>query len=130
MFELAAEADFVVNAIPLTPATENLFDAEFFARAKPGMHFVNVTRGKVVSTADLVHALRSGKLAGAALDVVEPEPLPEDHPLWQMDNVIITPHLAGKGVVPGRHYRLLRENVRRFAAGEALLNVVDPDRGY
>ena len=130
LFDLAAEADFVLNALPLTEETEGIFDARFFAKLTPGTHFISVSRGKVTSTDDLVAALQNGTLAGAALDVVDPEPLPKDHPLWQMDNVIITPHLAGKGVVPNSHYTLQRENLRRFMAGDRLLNVVDPARGY
>lgn len=130
LFELAARADFVVNALPLTAETTGLFDADFFAAAKPGSYFISIGRGKTTNTDDLVDALRSGKLAGAGLDVTDPEPLPAEHELWQMQNVIITPHTAGKGSDRGRHYTLLRENLRRFAAGEPLLNVVDPAAGY
>ena len=128
--KLAAEADFIVNALPLTVETKDILDAEFFAAAKQGAHFINVGRGKTVVTKDLVAALESGQLAGAALDVTDPEPLPADHPLWQMDNVIITAHVAGRGGNLYRHRILARENLRRFVAGEALLNVVDPARGY
>jgi phosphoglycerate dehydrogenase-like enzyme len=128
--KLAAEADFIVNALPLTAETQGILDAEFFAAAKQGAHFVNVGRGKTVVTQDLVAALESGQIAGAALDVTEPEPLPADHPLWQMDNVIITAHVAGRGGNFYRHRTLAKENLRRFVAGEALLNVVDPTRGY
>ncbi|MGI9272694.1 MAG: D-2-hydroxyacid dehydrogenase [Woeseiaceae bacterium] len=130
LLDLAAEADFIVNALPLTAETTGIFDAEFFRVAKTGAHFINVGRGKSVVTDDLVAALRSGQIAGAALDVSEPEPLPADHPLWQMHNVIITPHVAGNGGNRIRHMIVLRENLRRFAAGEALLNVVDPELGY
>ena len=130
LFELAAEADFIVNALPLTDATTGLFDAEFFAAAKEGATFINVGRGKTVVTADLVAALQSGQLAGAGLDVTDPEPLPPRHPLWQMDNVIITPHVAGRGGNRIRHALLGAENLRRFIAGEALFNVVDPVAGY
>jgi phosphoglycerate dehydrogenase-like enzyme len=127
---LAAQADYIVNALPLTPETTSLLDAEFFAAAKPGAQFINVGRGKTVVTADLVSALASGKLAGAGLDVTEPEPLPEDSPLWHMDNVIITPHVASGGGNWDRQAIVLRENLRRFVAGDALLNVVDPKLGY
>jgi phosphoglycerate dehydrogenase-like enzyme len=130
LLELAAEADFIVNALPLTAETTGLFDEEFFGAAKRGVHFINVGRGRSVVTDDLVAALRSGQVAGAALDVTEPEPLPADHPLWQMDNVIITPHVSGRGGNRARHSMLLMENLRRFVAGDALLNVVDPQRGY
>jgi phosphoglycerate dehydrogenase-like enzyme len=130
MHKLAAEADFIVNALPITPETTGVFDAEFFAAAKPGAHFINVGRGKSVITDDLVAALQSGQIAGAGLDVTDPEPLPANHPIWQMSNVIITPHVAGNGSNTTRHMIVLRENLRRFVAGDALLNVVDPELGY
>lgn len=130
LFELVAEADFIVNALPLTAATEGLFDAKFFAAAKPGAHYLSVGRGKTTVTDDLVAALESGQIGGAGLDVTDPEPLGSGHPLWQMPNVIITPHTAGRGADSSRHRTLLRENVRRFIAGDALLNVVDPEAGY
>lgn len=130
LFELAAQADFIVNALPHTPETEGLFNADFFNAAKRGAHFVNVGRGKTVVTSDLVAALESGQIAGAALDVTDPEPLPSNHPLWQMDNVVITPHVASRGGNRVRHNIVARENLRRFVAGEALLNVVDPELGY
>ena len=131
LLKLAAEADVVVNALPLTPATTNLFDAKFFAAAKAGGTFVNVGRGKSVATDALVAALREGKLAGAGLDVTEPEPLPKDHPLWRLPNVIVTPHVAAQSDL-GREtqWRIARENLRRYVAGEPLLSVVDAGRGY
>lgn len=128
--ELAARADFIVNALPLTAETNGALDAAFFAATKHGASFVNVGRGKTVVTRDLVAALESRQLAGAALDVTDPEPLPADHALWQMDNVIITPHVAGRGGNFIRHGILAQENLRRFIAGDALYNVVDPARGY
>ncbi|MDH3409910.1 MAG: D-2-hydroxyacid dehydrogenase, partial [Gammaproteobacteria bacterium] len=128
--ELAAQADFIVNALPLTAETTGILDAEFFAAAKRGAHFINVGRGKTVVTDDLVAALESGQLAGAALDVTDPEPLPADHALWQMGNVIITPHVASRGGNFIRHSMLAKENLRRFVAGEALYNVVVAERGY
>ena len=128
--ELAAEADFIINALPLTPATRGIFNAEFFDAAKRGAHFLNVGRGASVVTDDLVAALESGQIAGAGLDVTDPEPLPAGHPLWQMDNVIITPHVASGGGNRVRHTILLIENLKRFVAGDALFNVVDPDQGY
>ena len=128
--ELAGEADVIVNALPLTPATRGLLGEAFFAAVKPGAIFVNVGRGATVDTDALVAALREGKISGAGLDVTEPEPLPAGHPLWQFDNVIITPHVAGRGGERERHFVLLRENLKRYAAGDALLNVVDPEKGY
>jgi phosphoglycerate dehydrogenase-like enzyme len=127
---LAAEADVIVNALPLTEATAGLFDKTFFAHAKAGSYFINVGRGGTVVTDELLAALEEGRLAGAGLDVTDPEPLPADHPLWQMPNVIITPHVAGFGGSRRWHAMLVRENIRRFIAGEPLLNVVDPERGY
>lgn len=130
LHELAPQADFIVNALPHTPETEGTFDAAFFDAAKRGAHFINVGRGKTVVTADLVAALESGQIAGAALDVTDPEPLPSGHPLWRMENVIITPHVSSRGGNRIRHNILAKENLRRFIAGEALLNVVDPELGY
>jgi phosphoglycerate dehydrogenase-like enzyme len=121
----------VADALPLTGATRRLFDAATFARMKNGAYFLNVGRGGTVVTDDLVAALRSGRLAGAALDVTEPEPLPKDHPLWRAPNVVITPHNSNDsdlGVETQR--RVIAENVRRYVAGEPLLSVVDPARGY
>jgi phosphoglycerate dehydrogenase-like enzyme len=130
LLELAAEADVVINALPLTPETQGLFDKEFFDAVKPGAFFVNVARGSSVVTDDLVDALANGRIAGAGLDVTDPEPLPPDHSLWRMPNVIITPHIAWYGNDRERQLTLARENIRRFIEGEALLNVVDPRQGY
>lgn len=130
LFKLAGQADVIVNALPLTNATRGLIDADFFAAAKRGALFVNVGRGATVDTDALTDAIRTGKLAGAGLDVTDPEPLPADHVLWQFDNVIITPHVASRGGERERHFVLLKENLRRYVAGERLLNVVDPERGY
>jgi phosphoglycerate dehydrogenase-like enzyme len=128
---LIAEADVVVNAAPLTPATTGMFNAELFSRMKRSAYFINVGRGASVVTADLVAALQKKTLAGAALDVTDPEPLPKDHPLWSAPNIILTPHVAGQsdlGVQP--QLRLLRENLRRYSAGEKMISVVELERGY
>lgn len=130
LLDLVNEADVIVNALPLTDATRNLFDARFFAAARQGALFVNVGRGATVDTDALTDAIRTGQIGGAGLDVTDPEPLPADHDLWQFDNVIITPHVASRGSERKRHFLLLKENLRRFASGERLLNVVDPERGY
>lgn len=131
LLAFAAEADVVVNAAPLTPATTDLFDAKFFAAMKTGGYFINIARGRSVVQDDLVAALRSGHLGGAGLDVTEPEPLPSDSPLWAMENVIITPHIAGDSDREGeRSWLLINENLRRYVAGEPMLNVVDIQRGY
>jgi phosphoglycerate dehydrogenase-like enzyme len=131
LLKLAGQADVVVNCTPLLPSTLNLFDAKFFAAMKPGGYFINVGRGKSVVQGDLLAALRSGQLAGAGLDVTEPEPLPADHPLWQLPNVIITPHVAATSDrVFARVFLLAQENTRRYVAGDRLLSVVDTARGY
>lgn len=131
LLAFAAEADVVVNAAPLTPQTTGIFDAAFFAAMKPDGYFINVARGRSAVTADLVAALESGHLAGAGLDVTDPEPLPAGHPLWAMDNVVITPHVAAQSDAQDERYQVLvAENLRRYVAGEPLLNVVDIERGY
>src|SRR5205823_4906542 len=124
--ELLRESDFVVIAAPQTPETTRLFDAAMLAHLRASSYLINIGRGAIVVLSDLVGALRAGKLAGAALDVFEVEPLPADHPLWDFPNVIITPHTAGYSpVIAARHLAALVENVRRFSAGEPLVNVVD-----
>jgi phosphoglycerate dehydrogenase-like enzyme len=129
--KLAAQADIVVNCAPLTPATRGMFDARVFAVMKPTAYFVNIGRGASVVTADLVSALEQRRIAGAALDVTDPEPLPPDHPLWRMPGVVITPHVGGFAADSfEKRWRVARENVRRYVAGEKLLEVVDLERGY
>jgi len=129
--KLAAEADFVVNTAPLTPATTGMFDARFFAAVKPGAFFVNVGRGQSVVQSELVAALKSGRLAGAGLDVTDPEPLPADSPLWQMQNVILTPHVSAQSDVgDAARFAIGIENLRRYVAGERMLSVVDLAKGY
>ncbi len=131
LLKLLPEADVVAIAAPLTPETHGLFNKEAFAALKSGAYLVNIARGAIVDSDELVAALRSGKLAGAGLDVTDPEPLPADSPLWEMRNVLITPHIAGHAEVTAeRRWALVRENLRRFAAGEPLLNVVDKQAGY
>jgi len=128
---LAREADVVVNVTPLTPATSGMFDRDFFRAMKPTAWFINIGRGKSVVTADLVAALENGEIAGAGLDVTDPEPLPPDHPLWSLPNVLITPHnSAPSDQMLQRLWILVRENLRRYTAGEPLLNIVDVRRGY
>jgi phosphoglycerate dehydrogenase-like enzyme len=121
------EADYVAVTLPGTPETRHLLDAEAFAAAKQGAYFANVGRGAVVDEAALVGALESGHLSGAALDVFEVEPLPEDSPLWDLENVIISAHTTD--VVPdlinGAQTDLFCENLRRYLAGEGLINVLD-----
>jgi phosphoglycerate dehydrogenase-like enzyme len=131
LLKLTPQADFVVNCAPLTPQTTGIFDAAFFTAMKPGAFFLNVGRGRSAVTADLIAALSSGKIAGAGLDVVDPEPLPATSPLWHLPNVIMTPHVsAATPMAETQRTALLRENLRRYVAGEPMLAVVDPDRGY
>jgi phosphoglycerate dehydrogenase-like enzyme len=126
-----AQADFVVLAAPLTPQTEGLINAARLAAMKRDAYLINVSRGPLVDEAALVEALRSGRIAGAALDVFEPEPLPADSPLWDVENLLITPHTAAVTErLWERHYDLLAENLRRYLAGEPLLGLVDKHRGY
>jgi phosphoglycerate dehydrogenase-like enzyme len=131
LLKLSRDADFVVNCTPLTPQTTGIFNQEFFATLKPTAYFLNVGRGKSVVTADLIAALSQHKIAGAGLDVVDPEPLPADSPLWHLPGVLITPHVsADTSVTTQQRTALLRENLRRYAAGEPMLAVVDLGRGY
>jgi len=126
-----AQADFVVIAAPLTPSTRGLFDAARIARMKPDAYLINVSRGPIVDEAALAQALRKRTIAGAALDVFEAEPLPQDSPLWDLDNLLITPHTAAvTEKLWERHYALIRENLRRFLAAEPLLGLVDKRKGY
>lgn len=123
---LLAGSDFVVICAPQTPETEGMIGAEQLARMKPTAYLINVGRGVIVKLDALVEALRGGVIAGAALDVYEIEPLPSNHPLWKLPNVLLTPHMAG--VDPhtlDRRYRVLHDNVKRFVSGEPLANVVD-----
>jgi phosphoglycerate dehydrogenase-like enzyme len=129
--DLCAEADILVNCAPHTPRTQGMIGRAQFARMKPSLLFVNVSRGAVVEQAALDAALLEGRIAGAALDVVDPEPLPPDSPLWGMENVILTAHSA----VHSQHlwqrlHDLFCENLRRYRGGQPLLNVVDKQAGF
>ena len=131
LLEFARSADVVVNTVPLTDATRGMFDAAFFAALRKGTQFINVGRGGSVVTDALVAALRSGQVGGAGLDVTDPEPLPPDHPLWRLPNVIITPHVSARSDLGNdARWAVARENLRRYVAGERMLSVVDVERGY
>jgi phosphoglycerate dehydrogenase-like enzyme len=131
LLKLAAAADVVVSAVPLTRATTNLYDAKFFATLKPTAFFINIARGGSVVTDALMAALNEGRLAGAGLDVVEPEPLPADHPLWKSPRILFTPHISSRSDTPNdARWVILQENLRRYAAGEKLLNQVDLRQGF
>ncbi len=129
--ELLGTSDFVVLAAPLTPATQNMIDAAALASMKPGSWLINIARGGLVDDRALLNALRDGQIGGAILDTFRDEPLPPTSPFYDLPNVIVTPHTSwSSGRVLDRSVELFCDNLRRFAAGEPLLNVVDPAAGY
>lgn len=131
MPDLLSEADHVVVTAPATAETEHLIGADELERMKPTAWLVNVSRGSLVDTEALLAALQEERIAGAALDVTDPEPLPDGHPLWAEPNVLITPHTANpKHLLLPRLAERVAENIRRFLAGEELIGVVDRARGY
>jgi phosphoglycerate dehydrogenase-like enzyme len=131
LLTLAANADVIVNTAPLTTETTGIFNAKFFGVLRPNALFVNVARGGSVVTEDLLKALNDRRIAGAGLDVVEPEPLPPAHPLWKAPNIIISPHVSSGSDSPlADRWTLAAENLRRYVAGERMLSVVDLDRQY
>ena len=129
--ELLAEADFVVLAAPLTSDTAGLFGDAAIARLKPGAWVINIARGELIDERALARALRDGRLGGAVLDTFVEEPLPPSSPLYDLPNVILTPHTSWSSTrVMDRSVDLFCDNLRRYAAGEPLRNVVDPSAGY
>jgi len=129
--DLLGSSDFLVLAAPHTPDTARLIRRPQLERMQSTAVLINVGRGVLVDLADLTAALQAGTIAGAALDVCETEPLPDGHPLWRMEQVLITPHVAAAStIVPERHLGVLIENIRRFAAGETPLNLVDKRRWH
>lgn len=129
--DLLEQSDVVAVCAPLTAETEGLFDRAAFARMPDHALLINVTRGRIVDEAALLEALEGKWIGGAGLDVVPQEPLPEDHPLWKMDNVVITPHTAGGSPNrDGRCVALFCENLRRYRDGLPLLSVIDKRKGY
>jgi phosphoglycerate dehydrogenase-like enzyme len=131
LHEALATARIVFVALALTPETTGIIGSAELAAMRPDGWLVNVARGRHVDTAALVAALDGGGIAGAALDVTEPEPLPDGHPLWGRPNCIITPHTADTAEMMDRLLAVrIRDNVARFAAGKPLEGVVDPAAGY
>jgi phosphoglycerate dehydrogenase-like enzyme len=131
MNRMLKESDFVVISAPVTSSTTKLIDAQALAAMKKDAYLINVARGALVNETALIEALRERKIGGVALDVFEHEPLPADSPLWDMDNVIITPHQAGiSHKLWERQYKLFSENLRRYEMGAPLLGVVDKRAGY
>jgi phosphoglycerate dehydrogenase-like enzyme len=123
---LLPRADFVVLTVPHTPATEGFMNRDRFRRMKRNAFFINIGRGRTTRLDDLVEALRAGEIGGAGLDVFEQEPLPAEHPLWSLPNVLITPHTAGYGpYLEDRRFQIILDNCRAFAVGKPLRNVVD-----
>ena len=128
---LAEQADVVVNALPLTDSTKGFVDTDFFDTLKSSAIYISVGRGGTTDTDALLAALENKTISGAALDVTDPEPLPSSHPLWEQDNVIITPHISGVGGDSiEKRETLILENLRRYQAGETILNMVDVNLGY
>jgi phosphoglycerate dehydrogenase-like enzyme len=131
LHEVLPKADVVFMSAPHTLESEKMLGSNEFQSMKQGAYFIAVSRGKTYDGAALVRALDEKRLAGAGLDVTDPEPLPKGHPLWKFDNVVITPHLAGTSDgIRGRQMQVFTENVRRFTANEPLIHVVDKQKGY
>ncbi len=128
---LLGESDFVVLAVPLTPETRHLIGEAELRAMKPAGVLINIARGPVVDEAALVRALKEGWIAGAGLDVFEQEPLPPESELWGLENVILSPHISGgTEIYNQRAVDIFCENLRRYLAGEPLMNLADPERGY
>jgi phosphoglycerate dehydrogenase-like enzyme/glyoxylase-like metal-dependent hydrolase (beta-lactamase superfamily II) len=131
LMKLLPQADVVVLACPLTKQTSGLIGKEQLQAMKKSAYLINISRGGVLKTTDLAEAIEKKQIAGAGLDVVDPEPLPEGHALWKLTNVVISPHIGGQSEeARERQWRLWRENIRRFVAGEPMLCVVDREKGY
>jgi len=126
------QADFVIVAMPHTPETEGMWNAHRFRLMKPTAYFINIGRGMTTKLDDLVAVLEKGEIAGCGLDVFEVEPLPAEHPLWTLPNVLLTPHVASKDAenIEERQFQILLDNARRFVAGEPLRNVVNKALWY
>jgi phosphoglycerate dehydrogenase-like enzyme len=125
------ECDFIVVTVPLTQETHHMIGAKQLQALKPSAMLVDVSRGTVVNQGALIAALEKSQLAGAGLDVFAEEPLPADSPLWEMPNVIVSPHVAGLSVhYKDRAFALFKANLQRYLEGKPLFNVVDLERGY
>ena len=131
--EYLSRADIVATSLPDTPATRYLYNKERFAAMKKGAWFLNIGRGNCVVQADLIEAVQSGHLAGAALDVTDPEPLPATDPIWQVPGIYITPHVSGGFHLQATHDRIIQiacENLKAYLSGQPLKNIVDFTTGY
>jgi len=129
--EIVRESDYMTVTLPLTEHTRKFIGAREIAAMRPGAYIVNIGRGEVIDESALIEALKAGKIGGAGLDVFEKEPLPKESPIWDLENVILTPHMSGanRGYLD-KACALFADNIRRFAAGQPLLNVVDRLLGY
>lgn len=128
---LLEQSDVVVIAVPLTPQTHYMFNADAFKAMKPSAFLINIARGDVCDEGALIEALREKQIAGAALDVFHREPLPADNPLWDLPNVILSPHITGSHAGYMEHATMVfEENLRRYLAGEPLVNEVHKENGY
>ncbi len=131
LIEVAREADYLAVTAALTPQTRGMVSAEVLGALKPGAWVINIARGPIIDEAAIAAALKEKRIGGAALDVFDTEPLPAESPLWSLDNAILTPHVSNSSPrIRERSLALVTENVRRFKAGEPLLNVVDRAAGY
>ena len=131
LLDAVPDADFVCVHVASTPKTRHLVSAEIIEAMKPSAMLINTARGSVVDQVALTKALQEKRIAGAVLDVTEPEPLPQDDPLWDLDNVVITPHMSDSvSDWEERFAQYFCENLQRFINGQALENIVDPERGY
>ena len=130
--DVLPRADFVISTVPHTPETEGMFNAKRFRLMKDSAYFINVGRGKVCNIDDLADAIEGGDIAGCGLDVFEEEPLPPEHKLWGLPNVLMTPHVAVKDAenIPERRFQVLLDNARRFLNEELLNNIVDKSKWY
>jgi phosphoglycerate dehydrogenase-like enzyme len=129
--EVLPQADYVLLCTPVTPSSERLMNQARLEKMKPDAYLINVARGNLVDEPALLRALKDRRIAGAALDVFNQEPLPQDSPFWSLDNLLITPHTAAvTEKLWERHYHLISDNLKRFVAGQPLLNEVDKQKGY
>jgi phosphoglycerate dehydrogenase-like enzyme len=129
--DVMPEADVVFISVPDTPKSHKMMGGREFSLMKKNSYFIAVSRGAIYDMPGLVKAMDEKRLAGAGVDVTDPEPLPKDHALWKFDNAVITPHIAGRSDMDaGRMVGTLRENVKRFVEGKPMINVVDKQKGY
>lgn len=129
--EMVSKCDFIIITIPYTKATHHLIDVDVFSSMKDGTYLVNIARGSIIDETSLIKSLKSGKIRKAALDVFEEEPLPEDNPLWQLDNIIISPHNSwASEMFQRRRFKTTYNNLKNYINNEELFNVVDLKKGY